>query len=89
MKETDVEGLLDSIIAFQQEELPDANFSHTDLLAARMAAKMAIKTGDSLNQQQMQQLIDELFACKEPELTAQGRKVFINLTGDHLNSKFN
>ncbi|SCY14596.1 DNA mismatch repair protein MutL [Nonlabens sp. Hel1_33_55] len=89
LKETDVEPLLDSIIAFQQEELPDGSFSHVDRLAARMASKMAIKTGDALNKQQMEQMIDELFACKEPELTAQGKKVFINLTGDHLNSKFN
>jgi len=89
LKQTDVEPLLDSIVKFQQEELPAGNFSNVDRLAARMATKMAIKTGDALNGQQMQQLIDELFACKEPELTAQGKKVFINLTGDHLNSKFN
>lgn len=89
LKQTDVEPLLDSIITFQQEELPDGNFSHIDRLAARMASKMAIKTGDVLQQKQMEQLIDELFACKEPELTAQGKKVFINLTGEHLNSKFN
>ncbi|PRP66064.1 DNA mismatch repair endonuclease MutL [Nonlabens agnitus] len=89
LKETDVEPLLDSIIAFQQEELPDGSFSHVDRLASRMASKIAIKTGDALNKKQMEQLIDELFACKEPELTAQRKKVFINLTGDHLNSKFN
>lgn len=89
LKATDVEILLDSIITFQQEDLPEDHFSHVNRLAMKMASKMAIKTGDKLQKQQMTQLIDELFACKEPELTAQGRKVFINLTGDHLNSKFN
>jgi DNA mismatch repair protein MutL len=84
-----VEGLLDSIISFQQEELPESSFSHVDRLASKMAASMAVKTGDPLNSQQLQQLIDELFACKEPELTAQGKKVFINITGENLNSKFN
>jgi DNA mismatch repair protein MutL len=89
LKSADVEGLLDSIISFQQEELPESSFSHVDRLASKMAASMAVKTGDALNGQQMQQLIDELFACKEPELTAQGKKVFINITGENLNSKFN
>ncbi|BAO55833.1 DNA mismatch repair endonuclease MutL [Nonlabens marinus] len=89
LKSADVESLLDSIIKFQQEELPDANFSHVDRLASRMATSMALKTGDALNAQQMQQLIDELFACKEPELTAQGKKVFTTITGEHLNAKFN
>ena len=89
LKTTDVEVLLDSIINFQQEELPEGNFSQVDRLAARMASKMAIKTGDALNKQQMEQMINELFACKEAELTAQGKKVFINITGENLNSKFN
>ncbi len=89
LKSAAVEGLLDTIIHFHQEELPDGSFSHVDRLASRMAASMAIKTGDALNGSQMQQLIDELFACKEPGLTAQGKKVFINITGDNLNAKFN
>jgi len=89
LKSADVEGLLDSIVHFQQEELPDSHFSHVDRLASKMAASMAVKTGEALNGQQMQQLIDELFACKEPELTAQGKKVFINITGENLNAKFN
>jgi DNA mismatch repair protein MutL len=89
LKSADVEGLLDSIISFQQEELPESSFSHVDRLASKMAESMAVKTGDTLNSHQMQQLIDELFACKEPELTAQGKKVFINITGENLNSKFN
>ncbi len=89
LKAVDVEPLLDSIIRFQQEDLPEDNFSQVDRLAMRMASKMAIKTGESLQLQQMEQIINELFACKEPELTAQGKKVFINITGEHLNSKFN
>ncbi len=89
LKATDVEPLLDSIISFQQEDLPEGSYSQIDRLAARMASKMAIKTGEALQLQQMEQLINELFACKEPELSAQGKKVFINLTGDHLNAKFN
>ena len=54
-----------------------------------MARGMAIKSGENMSQQAMEQLVDELFACKESQLTAQGKKVFINITGDSLNVKFN
>ena len=54
-----------------------------------MAVTMSIKTGEALNSQAMENLVDELFACKEPEVTASGKKIFINLSGDSLHSKFN
>lgn len=89
LKEKDVPAVLEAVIRDNELDLPDESFSQADRLAATMARGMAIKTGESMSQEAMENLLDELFACKESELTSQGKKVFINITGDSLNLKFN
>lgn len=89
IKENQVSDILESVIKGVQLEIPDNGFSQTDHLATMLASSMAIKTGELLNLEQMEQLVDELFACKDSEMTPQQQKVFINLSGDSLNQKFN
>jgi len=89
LKEKDVPEVLEAIIRDSELDLPEERFSQADRLAATMARGMAIKTGEVMPLEAMGNLVDELFACKESELTAQGRKVFINITGESLNLKFN
>ncbi|WP_438968689.1 DNA mismatch repair endonuclease MutL [Nonlabens sp.] len=89
LKEKDVPAVLEAVIAKEQQDLPENAYSPADRLAQTMAANMSIKTGESLTNEAMENLVDELFACKEPEITAAGKRIFINLSGDSLNSKFN
>lgn len=89
LKEKDVPGVLEAVIAKEQHDLPENTYSPADRLAQTMATSMSIKTGEVLNSEAMENLVDELFACKEPEITSSGKKIFINLSGDSLNSKFN
>lgn len=89
LKEKDVPSVLEAVIAKEQEGIPEHSYSPADGLAQTMAVSMSIKTGETLTKEAMENLVDELFACKEPEVTASGKKIFINLSGDSLNSKFN
>jgi DNA mismatch repair protein MutL len=89
LKEKDVPLVLEAVIAKEQHDLPENTYSPADRLAQTMAANMSIKTGEVLSREAMENLVDELFACKEPEITASGKKIFINLSGDSLHSKFN
>ncbi|GAL75572.1 DNA mismatch repair endonuclease MutL [Nonlabens ulvanivorans] len=89
LKEKHVPEVLETIIRDSELDLPKESFSQSDRLAATMARGMAIRSGESMSQEAMENLVDELFACKESELTAQGKKVFINITGESLNLKFN
>ncbi|WP_438962602.1 DNA mismatch repair endonuclease MutL [Nonlabens sp.] len=89
LQEKDVPAVLESIIRDSELDLPQERFSQADRLAATMARGMAIKSGETMTQEAMENLLDELFACKESELTAQGKKVFVNITGESLNLKFN
>jgi DNA mismatch repair protein MutL len=89
LKEKDVPLVLEAVIAKEQQDLPENTYSSAGRLAQTMAINMSIKTGEVLSKEAMENLVDELFACKEPEITASGKKIFINLSGDSLHSKFN
>jgi DNA mismatch repair protein MutL len=88
LKESAVSGLLEAVIKHEQQDLPAHGISPVERLAAIMVANMAIKTGEQLQPEAMQHMVDMLFACKEPSLSPAGKKVFINITGDNLQSKF-
>ena len=57
-------------------------------LARSMAASTAIKPGSSLNVEEMDELIDQLFACNVPYSSPSGRKCFISMELDELKKRF-
>ncbi len=59
-----------------------------ETLAASFACKAAIKKGDPLNLEEMNQLIDELFQTEYPFVCPHGRPVVVNLTISELNKMF-
>jgi DNA mismatch repair protein MutL len=59
-----------------------------DNLAKSFACKTAIKSGDSLTDGEMRELIDQLFATEMPYVCPHGRPVIIKLTVDELDKKF-
>ncbi len=90
LKENHVEQVLDAVIAGQEVEVPEENtFSRKRHLAEIMSRHMRIKSGESMKMEEMEHLIDKLFSCEEPGLTPDGKKTFVKITGENLNSKFN
>ncbi len=59
-----------------------------DALARSMARNSAIKNGTALSQQEMNALIEELFACKTPNFSIGGRPVIQTITLAELMQKF-
>jgi len=57
-------------------------------IANSMAKSSAIKRGQNLVQEEMQELIDQLFACEIPFKSPSGRKCFITFELDELSKKF-
>jgi DNA mismatch repair protein MutL len=57
-------------------------------IARSMAKSAAIKSGQSLSIEEMQGLIDQLFACEIPFKSPSGRKCFISLELDGLSKRF-
>ncbi len=59
-----------------------------DNLAKSFACKAAIKAGDRLTQQEMQILIDQLFATEMPYVCPHGRPVIIKIALEELDKRF-
>ncbi|NMH88599.1 DNA mismatch repair endonuclease MutL [Flavivirga algicola] len=86
--ESEVSIILEQLISDVENEVPDSHFSATDLLAKSMAKSLAIKTGQSLQKDEQEHLVNKLFACKEPNITPTNRSTFITLSVDELDKKF-
>ena len=68
-----------------QQEL---KLNKRDSLARSLAKNSAIKAGTTLSQEEMNTLIDELFACKTPNFSVSGKPVIQTITLDELDKKF-
>lgn len=86
--ESEVSIILEQLISDVENEVPDSNFSAADLLAKSMAKSLAIKTGQSLQKDEQEHLVNTLFACKEPNVSPTNRTTFITMSVDELDKKF-
>lgn len=88
VSESEVEMLLEQLLADFENEVPGNNFSQTDLLAKSLAKSMAVKSGNLLNPAEQQHIVNGLFSCKEPSLTPSNKPVFITLPVEEIEKKF-
>ncbi|WP_054851574.1 DNA mismatch repair endonuclease MutL [Olleya sp. ITB9] len=86
--ESEVSIILEQLISDVENEVPDSNFSATDLLAKSMAKSLAIKTGQTLTNPEQEHLVNRLFGCKEPNVSPTNKTTFITMTVDELDKKF-
>ena len=84
-----VSNIFHQLVSDVQNEVPDFNFSQSDLLAKSIAKSLATKNGKKLSTQEQEFIINALFACKEPTFTPFNKTIFITLEGSYLDSKFN
>ncbi|WP_191859109.1 DNA mismatch repair endonuclease MutL [Hanstruepera ponticola] len=85
---SEVSLIFEQLIADIQNEVPESNFSATDLLAKSMAKSLAIKIGQSLTAKEQDHLVNSLFGCKEPNISPANKPTFITLSMDELDRKF-
>jgi len=86
--ESEVGIILEQLISDVENEVPDSHFSASDLLAKSMAKSLAIKTGQSLQKDEQEHLVNKLFACKEPNVSPTNRTTFVTMSVDELDKKF-
>ena len=58
-------------------------------LAMALAKKMAIKPGIKLNEKELENLVDKLFACEMPYHLPNSKPIIITIPLDELNKRFN
>jgi len=89
VKESDVPNVFDQLIHDIENEIPDVNFSVSDLLSKSLAKSLAIKNGKKLERQEQEYIVNTLFSCKEPAVSPSNKTIFTTIKVDELDKKFN
>ncbi|MFQ3212823.1 MAG: DNA mismatch repair protein MutL [Marivirga sp.] len=79
------EGLIDQYKNNQH----NLSISKTENIARSLAKRSAIKTGAFLNEEEMNAIIDKLFACSNPNYTPSGGATFVIFDLNKISSFFN
>ncbi|MES2285707.1 MAG: DNA mismatch repair endonuclease MutL [Bacteroidota bacterium] len=84
----DSSALLEGLIENYKQNLQELKSNKRENLARSMARNMSIKSGKALTQEEMNNLIDELFACKMPYSTPSGKPTISTFSIDELDKRF-
>lgn len=80
----DEKNVIDEVVEHLKHEAPDAVSKRTELLLAHMARRLSRNKHAIMQSEGQRALIDELFACTQPEYTPGGRKVFVMIKKEML-----
>lgn len=80
--------LLEGLLENYKQNLLELKSDKRENLARSMARNTAIKSGKALTQEEMQNIIDELFACKMPYSTPGGKPTITTFSSDDLDKRF-
>ena len=79
-----IEDILDDENIFDKSK----NFSYSDFFAKKLSKSSSIKTGQSLNSNEQEFLVNQLFSCKEPNLSPDNKQIFITLNKNDIENRF-
>ena len=88
-KNNDAVALLEKILDMYKTNIVDLKLDKKLNLARTLASQLAIKSGQSLNPIEMQDLIDRLFACAVAEVSPDGKKIYTILNVNELKTRLN
>jgi DNA mismatch repair protein MutL len=86
--ESEVSGLLEELIHDLQGELPESSFSQSDRIAKSMARSLSVKTGSYLTEKEQENIVNSLFACKDPNVSPFNKPTFITMGVEDLDKRF-
>ena len=80
--------VLDDLLTDLQNGIPDSSFSQNDTIAKSMAKSLAVRTGTYLTEKEQENLVHNLFACREPNMSPFQKPTFITMSVEDLDKKF-
>jgi DNA mismatch repair protein MutL len=86
--EQECKNLLEEILESYRLNSDELKFNRQQQLALALAKNIGTKRGKQLNNEEMNALIDLLFACENPNHTASGRPIIQTISIDELAKKF-
>jgi DNA mismatch repair protein MutL len=86
--ESEIAIVLEELLRDLQDGIPDSSFSQNDTIAKSMARSLAIRTGTYLTEKEQENLVHNLFACKEPDVSPFQKPTFITMSVEDIDKKF-
>ena len=86
--ESEISQVLEQLVADLQDGIPDTSFSQNDTIAKSMAKSLAVKTGTYLTESAQEHLVNNLFACKDPNVSPAQKPTFITMRVADIDKKF-
>lgn len=86
--ENEADKVLEQLIFDLKEGIPKSSFSQNDSIAKSIAKSLAVKTGVLLSEKEQANIVDALFACKEPDISPFGKTTFITMNIEELDKRF-
>ena len=88
LETSDIRMFIESILESLKSPGQEHKLDQSQQLARIMAKKLSIKRGKKLHQEEMDSLIENLFACKAPGVSPDGKPTMLVISFDELNKKF-
>jgi DNA mismatch repair protein MutL len=89
INESEVGGLLDQLIADYQMEISGNVDTQSEVLSKVLCKSLAVKTGEILDKESQQALVNALFACKETNRSPFNKLIYVTITERDIDNKFN
>lgn len=86
--ESEVSMVLEQLLSDLHNGIPENSFSQNDTIAKSMAKSLAVKTGAYLTEKEQENLVNGLFACKDPNVSPFQKPTFITMRVEDLDKKF-
>ncbi len=87
MQESETEPTVEQMIADYKCNLMQKNATKNETVALAMARRLSTKNGKSLQQEEMQHIIAELFTCSVPDISPSGKKIMTIMNENDLTEK--
>ena len=86
--ESEVPTILQYLLSDLHDGIPASSFCQNDTIAKSMSKSLAIRTGAYLTEEEQVNLVNNLFACKEPNVSPFQKPTFITMRVEDLDKKF-
>lgn len=88
-KGSDAVSIIEKILEDYKMNLSGNQSDRKLNLARSLASQMAVKAGQTLNDVEMQDIIDRLFGCAVAEIAPNGKKIFTIINADDIKTRLN
>ncbi len=86
--ESEVPQVIEQLLSDLQDGIPANSYSQNDTIAKSMAKSLAVKTGSYLTEKEQDNLVNGLFACKDPNISPFQKPTFITMRVEDIDKKF-